>query len=256
MAQKKESDTLRQRRIAQQEFLKLKKMQQGELDAGAKPSEIAAPLTFGEKLKNIWYHDKFAIIVIGIIIIAIAALITQCATKTKYDTTVVVFTHTMTGDPNCEKIGEYLKPYCTDINGDGEVNINVVNCSINGLENSQHSFTNRSKMQSLIATDASALLFITDNDSYEYLMSLSNDIAFFDNEPIKFDDNFYEFCVDESGFYDTPKNLQISCRTVKGTAIENGKNVDVYHKQAQRILSKLQREIGKRESIKTAQKAQ
>lgn len=239
MAQKKESDTLRQRKFAQQEFLRLKKMQQGELDAGPKPSEVAVPLTFGEKIKNIWYHDKFAIIVVGILTIAIALLVAQCATKTKYDTTIVVFTHTVTGDNNCNKMGEYLKPYCKDINGDGEVNVNVVNCSINALSNNEHSYTNRSKMQSLLATDASALLFITDDESYKYMMGLSDDIKVFEGEPIEFADDFYEFCVDESGFYETPDGLQISCRTIKGAAIESDKSVDTYYNQAQGVLNGL-----------------
>ena len=242
MSQKKESDTLRQRKFAQQEFLRLKKMQSGELDAGPKPSEVATPLTFGEKLKNIWYHDKLAIVVIGILIISIALLVTQCATKTQYDTTVVVFTYEITGDPNCVKMGEYLKPYCTDINGDGEVNINVVNCSINAKdENTEYNYTNRSKVQSLLATDASALLFITDDDSYEYLMSLSDEIPLFEGEPVEFKDDFYKYCVDESGFYQTPNNLQISCRTIKGTAIEDNKNVDTYYAQAQAIINGLKK---------------
>ena len=98
MAKKKESDTLRQRKFAQQEFLKLKKMQSGELDAGPKPSEVAAPLTFGDKIKNIWYHDKLAIIVVAMLIIAMVLLMTQCATKTKYDATIVLFNYTFTGD--------------------------------------------------------------------------------------------------------------------------------------------------------------
>ncbi len=239
MAQKKESDTLRQRRLAQQEFLRLKKMQQGELDAGPKPSELTAPLTFSEKLKNIWYHDKFALSVIAIIIIAITLLCVQCATKTVYDATVIVFTHTITGEPNCKKMGEYLSPFCPDINGDGEININVVNCSINENDKSDYSYTNRSKAQSLLATDASALLFITDDDSYNYLMSLSKNISLFEDEPIEFNEDFYEFCVDPSGFYETPDNLQISCRTIKGAAIEDDKNIDKYYAQAQAILDGL-----------------
>lgn len=242
MSQKKESDTLRQRKFAQQEFIKLKKMQQGELPTEPSPSEVAVPLSFGEKVKNIWYHDKFAIIVIGILLTISIALLAQCATKTKYDATVVVFTHTITGDANCEKMGEYLKPYCTDINGDGEVNVNVVNCSINSLTNSEQSYTNRSKMQLLLATDASALLFITDKDSYEYMMTLSDEIALFEGEPIQFDDDFYEFCVDDSGFYETPKGLQISCRTVKGVAIESDKSVDTYYAQAQGVINGLKAE--------------
>lgn len=239
MAQKKESDTLRQRRHAQQEFLRLKKMQSGELDAGPKPSEVAVPLTFGEKLKNIWYHDKFALSAIAIIIVAITLLCVQCATKTVYDATVIVFTHTITGEPNCQKMGEYLTPYCPDLNDDGEVNVNVVNCSINPKDKSDYSYTNRSKVQSLLATEASALLFITDEDSYEYLMSLSKEISLFEGEPLQFEEDFYEFCVDESGFYDTPKDLQLSCRTIKGTAIEKDKNVDKYYAQAQAILNGL-----------------
>lgn len=239
MAQKKESDTLRQRRHAQQEFLRLKKMQSGELDAGPKPSEVAVPLTFGEKLKNIWYHDKFALSVIAIIIVAITLLCVQCATKTVYDATVIVFTHTITGEPNCQKMGEYLTPHCPDLNGDGEININVVNCSINPKDKSDYSYTNRSKVQSMLATEASALLFITDKDSYEYLMSLSKEISLFEGEPLQFKDDFYEFCVDESGFFDTPKDLQISCRTIKGAAIQKDKNVDKYYAQAQAILDGL-----------------
>ena len=239
MAQKKVSDTLRQRKFAQQEFLKLKKMQNGELDAGPKPSEMAVPLTFGEKLKNIWYHDKFALSVIAIIIVAIALLCVQCATKTVYDATVIVFTHSITGDPNCNKMGEYLTPYCPDLNGDGEINVNVINCSINPKDKSDYSYTNRSKAQSLLATDASALLFITDEDSYKYLMGLSSEIALFEGEPYQFDDDFYEFCVDPSGFYDTPKDLQLSCRTINGAAIEKDKNVDKYYAQAQAILDGL-----------------
>lgn len=256
MAQKKESETLRQRRIAQQEFLRLKKMQKGELDAGPKPSEVATPLTFGEKLQNIWFHDKFAIIIIGLLIIAIALLVTQCATKTVYDANIVLFTHTMTGDPNCDKMGEYLKPYCKDINGDGEVNVNVINCSIDEGINTQYTYTNRSKMQSLLAAEASALLFITDDSSYKYLMGLSDDVALFEGEPFKFQADFYEYCIDESGFYETPEGLQISCRTIKDTAIEKDKNVEKHYDQAYGVISQLKREYGKQQAMQEVEQTQ
>ena len=60
MAKKKVSDTLAQQRKARQDFLELKKMQHGEMDAGPKPSEIAIePKTFTEKVKNYWFHFKW-----------------------------------------------------------------------------------------------------------------------------------------------------------------------------------------------------
>ena len=247
MANKKESDTLRQRKFAQQEFLRLKKMQQGELDAGPKPSEVyATPLSFSEKLKNIWYHDKWAIVIIAAITVCIALLVAQCATKKKYDATIVVFTYSITGDVNCEKMGEYLKPFCKDIDGNGEINLNVVNCSIEESQgNTEHNYTARTKASTLIASEPSALLFITDAEAYEYLSGLSNDIDLFEGEPIKFQEDFYEFCEVADNLFTTPEGAQISCRTIEGTTIAKDKNIDTYYDQAKAILNGLKEKYSK-----------
>ncbi len=247
MANKKESDTLRQRKFAQQEFLKLKKMQQGELDADPKPSEIyAAPASFSEKIKNIWYHDKWAIVVILAITVCISFLVAQCATKKKYDATIVVFTYSITGDVNCDKMGEYLMPYCKDIDGNGEINLNVINCSIEQSQgNTEHSYTARTKASTIIAGEPSALLFITDDEAYEYLSGLSDEIDLFEGEPIKFEEDFYEFCEAADNLFTTPEGLQISCRTIEGTTIARDKNIDTYYSQAQTILDGLKEKYSK-----------
>lgn len=242
MAKKKESETLRQRRVAQQEFLRLKKMQSGEMDAGPKPSEIyEAPKTLGEKLKNIWYHDKLAIAIVGVIIALIAFLCVQCATKTEYDISVVVFTHRITGEVNCDKMGEYLKPYCKDINNDGEININVYNCTIEESQgNTDHSFTTRYNLNTVIFDDANALLFITDDSSYKDLNSITKDYPFLEGEPVEFQDDFYDFCKEADNLFTTPEGLQISCRTIDERAIIAGdENIDLYYEHAQSILKGL-----------------
>lgn len=242
MAKKKESETLRQRRVAQQEFLRLKKMQSGEMDAGPKPSEIyEAPKTLGEKLENIWYHDKLAIAIVGVIIALIAFLCVQCATKTEYDISVVVFTHRITGEVNCDKMGEYLKPYCKDINNDGEININVYNCTIEESQgNTDHSFTTRYNLNTVIFDDANALLFITDDSSYKDLNSITKDYPFLEGEPIEFQDDFYDFCKEADNLFTTPEGLQISCRTIDESAIIAGdENIDLYYEHAKSILKGL-----------------
>ena len=43
----------------------------------------------------------------------------------------------------------------------------------------------------------------------------------------------------KSGFYQTPDGLQISCRNIKGAAIEKDKKIDKYYNQAQGVLSGL-----------------
>ncbi len=242
MANKKESETLRQRKFAHEEFLKLKKMQHGELDAGPKPSEIyAEPLSFSEKIKNIWYHDKWALLIVAAMVLCIALLVAQCVTRKNYDATIVVFTYSITGDVNCEKMGEYLKPYCKDIDGNGEININVINCSIeNSQGNTDHSYTSRAKVSTLIASEPSALLFITDDESYEYLSSVSKEIELFEDAPIKFEQDFYEYCKVADNLFVTPEGLQISCRSIDGTTISRDKNIDKYYDQAQTILKGLE----------------
>lgn len=243
MAKKKESETLRQRKFAQQEFLRLKKMQNGELDAGKKPSEVyAEPLTFTDKIKNIWYHDKFAIAVVSIILLFVAFFCVQCATRTVYDATVVVFSYQITGDVNCDKMGEYLKPYCKDINDDGEINISVINCSIEDSQgNTEHSFTTRQRLSTIISGEPSALLFITDDLSYKHLSSRTDDFAFFEGEPIEFQEDFYEFCATADNLFTTPDGLQISCRTIDENAtISDDENIDIYYDQAQNVLQGLE----------------
>ncbi len=239
MAKKKGSDTLRQQRFAREEFLKLKKMQQGELAPEPKPSEVAAELSFKDKIKNIWYHDKIAIITVTFLIVTVAFFIAQCVSKPKYDMTVVVFTHTLAGDANCEKIEEYLKPYCSDINGDGEVNINVINCSIN-IENDtdQYSYSNRASVTTYY-TDATVMLYITDESSYNKLVENQNEVPIFEGEPLKFADDFYEFCKDNGIFSNLPEGLQISCRNLNGAQIAKDKNASDYYKNAQGILEGL-----------------
>ena len=104
-------------------------------------------------------------------------------------------------------------------------------------------------LQSIQATDSSALLYITDEYSYK---ELTEKLDFFEGEPVKFSNDFYEYCVDESGFYATPKGLQISCRRIENTTIENDKNIDIHYDQASRVISALQRELGKQESIENS----
>lgn len=236
MAKKRESDTLRQRKFAQQEFLKLKKMQNGELDAGPKPSEVAATLTFSEKIKNIWYHDKMAIIIIASLVVAISLLVVSCATKPKYDATIVLYNYTFTGDPICDRMEEYLAQFCEDFNGDGKVNVNVINYSLSGSENTEANYRNRLALQTVQAENQNVILYITDDLSFK---EQNTKITFFEEEPIKLTDDFYSYCTDDSGFFTTPKGLQISCRVIKGTAIENKKDVDIYYQQAQTILKNL-----------------
>lgn len=242
MAKKKSNAILEEQRRAREEFLKLKKMQSGEMEAGPKPSEVAiVPKTFGEKLKNIWFHDKWFILGGLFLAIAISVMVAQCATREKYDLEVVVFSYNIVGDANNDAIATYLEQYCDDIDGNGEVNIQIINCSYNSKSGDrQYQMTMTQKLTAIIAADANALLFITDDESYKYLNNISEGNEFFEGEPVALGEDFYKQCTLDDVLSNLPEGLQISCRNIEGKTISKDKKIAEYYEQAQKILKSVE----------------
>lgn len=239
MAKKNVSDTLAQQRKAREEFLELKKMQHGEMEAPPKPSEIAVePKTFSEKLKNYWFHFKWQTLGTIFCLVSLIIMITQCSSRTNWDMQVVYFTYTPVLDEQIEPISDYLEQFSKDINGDGQVNINIINCSMPTDNASvQYSKTVLSKLQALIAAEPKAMLYITDSKSETYFeaAALNN---FFGTEQVKFNENFYNKTKSEE-FGKLPDGLQIACRRVANTVVEKNKGIDNVYEEALNILEKL-----------------
>lgn len=240
MPKENRNEILEEQKRARQEFLELKKMQSGEMKAPPKPSEVAiVPKTPKEKWDNFWFQYKWHVIAITAITVVLAVLITQCATRTKYDLEVVYFTYTATLDEQTEAIADYIKQYASDTNGDGEVNVQIINCSYSkGSGDSQYQYTMMTKLQALIAGDQNALLYITDNDSYKYLNGLSDDSDIFEDEPYKFGEDFYA-ATEKDQFGRLPEGLQISCRRVSDTVLEGKKDVKEAYQSAKDVLKAL-----------------
>lgn len=239
MDNKSQNEILREQRKARRDFIELKKMQHGEMDAGPKPSEVAiVPKTPMEKLKNIWFHDKWVILGVAALVIVMAVMVAQCASRTDYDLEVVMFAHTYVADDIADPIAAYFEQYCEDLNGDGEVHIQVINCSYDpDSTDTQYRYSMSSKLQAIIAADANALLFITDTDAYDYLNSIS-ETAFFEGEPLALNDEFYSEC-DKSELISLPEGLQISCRRISNTTIEKEDDIKGFYDASQKILKAL-----------------
>ena len=235
MAKKQVSETIKQQRKAREGFLELKKMQSGEMYAGPKPSDDAiVPKTFKEKLAHLWFYHGVTIISLLLSLVVLAVLITQCASREKYDLKVVIYTSSYIDVENNDYISKYLSKNIDDINGDGTANIQVLNCSYTANDkDAQYEYNMATKIQAIIASEADALLFITDEVTHEKLTNISEDI--FDGEPLALDENFYKNC-DKATYTKLPEGLTISCRTIKGTTLEYNKNVKTYYKESQKII--------------------
>lgn len=238
------NEILEEQRRAREEFLRLKKMQQGELDAGPKPSEVAiVPKTPKEKWDNFWFQYKWHTIGIVVSVLVLAVLITQCATKPKYDLEIVYFTYNAVLDDQTAEIEKYFEKTASDLDGNGEVNVQVINCSISSTSNDiQYRNTVYSKVQSLIVADEKAMLFITDEASIKYFDNISSENGgMFDGEPYKLGDDFYQSTKSEK-WGSLPEGLQISKRRIENTVLAEKKQTKLYYDEASRILSELAKE--------------
>lgn len=237
MSEKETNEILEEQRRARQEFLELKKMQSGEMEAPPKPSEVAiVPKTPKEKWDNFWFQYKWYVVAITAVTVVLAVLITQCATRTKYDMEVVYFTYTAALDEQTNAVAKYIAGYAEDVNGDGEINIQVVNCSFNGKSgDTQYRYTMMTKLQAMIAGDQNAMLFITDEDSYKYLADLSNGDGLFDGEPFMLGEEFYK-ATETDSYGKLPEGLRIACRRVSDTVLESKKGSFDAHTNAEKTL--------------------
>ncbi|MDR0992283.1 MAG: hypothetical protein LBL87_05220 [Ruminococcus sp.] len=111
------------------ELLKVKAGTASEADAAVLIGEAATPLvprTFKQKWENFWYQYK-AHVIFGVIIVAFAVFVVTTAFSTvKPDVTVGLISSDRNFYALTEDIAFALEPYCTDVNGDGEVNVSVL----------------------------------------------------------------------------------------------------------------------------------
>ena len=239
----KKNKILEEQRKARKSFLELKQMQHGELSPEPKPSETAVtPETFKEKRENFWYHYKWQTLISIFIAVVLAVLITQCATRPKYDFSVIYFSYTPAIDTQTAPIAKYFEKIGKDLNGDGEVNVQVVNLSVNvQTQDVNYRLAQFQSLQAKVISD-DTMLYITDEASIKYFDKIGGETGVFEGEPVKFGDDFYKATTDEK-LGSLPKDLQISCRRIKGTTLEKSKNAKQTYKEGKRILTELEKKI-------------
>ena len=243
MGDRKTNEIIEEQRRARKEFLKLKQMQNGEVKPEPKPSEVAfVPRTFGEKASNFWFHYKAGVIGIVISVILLAVLVSQCMSRVNYDLEILYFTYTPTLDAQTEKMADYFEQYATDVNGDGEVNVTVLNCSLSkNNRDIQYRNTILTKVQTVLAGNEKSLLIIADPESVEYFNNIKMKGSFFEGEGFKLENEFYEACKIENVTKELPQNFSIYLRRVSGTVLGKDKDVEKYFTASKKLLEQLKK---------------
>lgn len=238
MAKKKVSDTIKQQRYAQEEFLKLKKMESGEIPTEPKYSEEEIkPKSFGEKVSNFWFYYKWVIISVISLAVVLAICISQCAGKKNYDMKIVLFSNeNYIPDDTTDYIAEYFEKLCPDVNGDKKFSVEIINCSFSSKSDTQTINSMKLRIQNMIAAEESAVLYITDEAGLKYLRGISSDI--FTENSLNLGKDFYDSC-DKSGFSKLPENLILSCRDTEKSLIGKSAKSKKIFSAAQEIIKKI-----------------
>lgn len=238
------NETLAQQRKARAELVKLKKAQSGEIEMkNETPLQAAMPKTIDGKIKNIWYHDKWIILGVMATIAVIVFLCVQCTQKEKYDLEAVAYTYTYITDNQLEIIVNDLEKYCEDIDGDGKANLFAVNCSFeknSPTATATTEYSSSTKVQALLAADKQALVFITDEESYEFLNGISED-GLFEGKTVKLPESLYEKVEKETGLA-LPEGLILCYRRVSNTTLDKTSDIVDYYALAKNIVEKSEKE--------------
>lgn len=243
MADRFHNETMEEQRRARQKFLELKKMQSGETAPEPKPSETAiVPKTFSEKVQNFWYHYKWHTLGIAALVAIIAIMVTQCVNREKFDLEIIVFSYSYLNDAQIDYAEEYFEQFIDDIDGDGKVNIGISNCSFSeSSATEEYRRTMMTKIQARLAADAKTMLFITDDQGYEYLNGIASGTAF-EEKRIPLGDGFYAACNQNKDYTGIPEGLTLICRNVEGTAIARDKDAAICYRESQKIMDAMQQD--------------
>ncbi len=231
---------IEEQRRAREEKINIIKAKQGLIEPEKNDTTaVIIPKTPKEKLQNYWYHFKWHTIGAVALIAVVTVMVVQCASREKYDFITVVYTHTALESGRAEEIEEFIEQYAEDIDGDGKVSVEVVDCSFDDTQsNSQTNQAAVAKIQSMIAAEPKAVLYIVDQKGINDLNGLKED-GFFEAEPLDLGEDFYKACNGENKFEKMPEGLKISYRKLGGTLMEKDKTANKVLKVCEKIYKKL-----------------
>ena len=198
-------------------------------------------MTFKDKIKNYWYYYRVHTIVGLLIAALIAVLVAQCASNEKYDYSVTLYMSKPMTETITDIIAEELSEFGSDLNGDGKISVQIIDCSYG--ENDNIRMNQVAKLQARLALPES-MLFITDETCYKNL----DEMGLFDSLDILPDKGGQAMnlnttsvgqAIDQAVGQYMPSDFYISLRRIEGTAIEGKTGAEDYRQDAYTLLEKL-----------------
>ena len=252
MANEKENNPVEQQKKRQQEQIELKKLRQ-EFERSPESFVAEGPAAAPQqstksKVSNFWYYSKYTIAFMLIIAIILTIGIAQCTNRIKYDCTVVVYLKRYVSSTMIENISSVAEKYCEDYNGDGEVNVRVVDCSVSDAEKMTEYGQTKVNMLMGQLLNEEAIIYIVDKAALEGFDEVAGGVFVDDSlglpeyngRAFKLNGSSFDtaFDVVSEGF-SSEMEYYIVRRRVSDTLIDDKKDVAKHSSHANEIITKI-----------------
>lgn len=160
-----------------QELIEARRLKNAQPGTGLFPEKGEEPLvpkTFGAKWSNFWYHYKFHMMALALVLVILGVFLWQVVFPTRYDASLTIVS-AESFEGSYDFIGSALKELAVDRTGNGETQIDFATFQLATKENSEMTpqtlEMTRSKLLGRVSTWQN-FVFLLDDTGYEQLTSV------------------------------------------------------------------------------------
>lgn len=216
-AKEREEQRERDRQIAADrlELMKLKSGVIEESETIYEEHEEAPEMTKKQKLANFWYHYKIPVIFAVFLIAVVGFIVYDEVTRVRPDMTIMMIANNGLAYRE-QEMEEFFEKYVDDLNGDGKINVLVMEVPLDSASNTQMQLGNQNKVVAQMQTGENIMVITDSNTDTMFLNMMKRDLDkdFPGNEYIDIDGlslNF-KFLAEELKFENMPNDVHLAMR--------------------------------------------
>lgn len=188
-----------------------------------------------KKIDNFWYYYKIHVLVVVFILFVAGVFIKDIVTKVDYDYSVAFITEEMMTDEEISSIQSVLEKEAEDLNGDGEIHVEVQNYTIPQGDSADPQLVAAGQTKLTVdIQDGTSMIFFLSPGCYESYKD-SGVLPADESEYIKFSDcTGYE----EAGSPKELGDLMGALRLVEDTKLEKDQSKMDYYEANKELFEK------------------
>lgn len=188
-----------------------------------------------KKIDNFWYYYKIHVLVVVFILFVAGVFIKDIVTKVDYDYSVAFVTEEMMTDEEISSIQSVLEKEAEDLNGDGEIHVEVQNYTIPQGDSADPQLVAAGQTKLTVdIQDGTSMIFFLSHGCYESYKD-SGVLPEDESEYIKFSDcTGYE----EAGSPKELGDLMGALRLVEDTKLEKDQSKMDYYEANKELFEK------------------